>query len=171
VGSNENDGCLEDSFETTYLAVLTTAFAVAYRILGHVPDAEDAAAEAFARALASWQRVARLPYREAWILRVTANVAIDRARRERLRPEIGPPATSQNEDLTAVRVALVAALRSLPHRQRDAVVLRYLAGLPEREVAACLHLSPNTVKTHTHRGLEALRRLLRDDQEVPNALT
>jgi RNA polymerase sigma-70 factor (ECF subfamily) len=167
-----NMGSSDDGFEATYLATLPMAFAVAYRILGNVADAEDASAEGLARALASWGRVSRLPYRDAWILRVTANVAIDRARRERhLGAIMHAPVAVENDNDTAVRVALVAALRSLPRRQRDAIVLRYLAGFPERDVAACLHLSLNTVKAHTRRGLKTLRRLLRDDQEVPHALS
>jgi RNA polymerase sigma factor (sigma-70 family) len=167
VDSSGDDG---DSFEAVYRAILAPAYGVAYRILGNVTDAEDAAAEGLARALASWRRVSRLSYRDAWILRVTANVAIDRARRERRTVEMTAPVAAAIDDTAVVRIALVAALQCLPRRQRDAIVLRYLAGYPEREVAACLHVSPNTVKTHTRRGLETLRRLLRDDEEVPHAL-
>ena len=100
----------------------------------------------------------------------SANVAIDRARRIRRTAVIATPPASEPEEANALRVALVAALESLPRRQRDAIVLRYLVGYPEREVAACLQVSPNTVKTHTRRGLETLRRLLNDDEEVPHAL-
>lgn len=57
-------------------------------------------------------------------------------------------------------VELVAALRSLPRRQREVVALRYLADLPEAEVAALLGCAPGTVKQHAHRGLAALRRSL-----------
>jgi DNA-directed RNA polymerase specialized sigma24 family protein len=62
---------------------------VAWRILGSVPEAEDAAAEALARALVDWSRISRLEHRDAWILRVTINLAIDVARR-RSRHENAP---------------------------------------------------------------------------------
>lgn len=67
------------------------------------------------------------------------------------------------EDATALRLALVAALRHLPDRQRDAVALRYLAGCGERDIAASLGVAPGTVKTHLKRGLDGLRRQLGTD--------
>jgi RNA polymerase sigma factor (sigma-70 family) len=51
----------------------------------------------------------------------------------------------------------VRALRQVSSRQRDVLVLRYLADLPEAEVAAALGCSVGTVKQHAHRGLRALR--------------
>ena len=59
-----------------------------------------------------------------------------------------------------LRRTLVQALLRLPRRQREAVALRYLVDLPEREVASVLGLSTGTVKTHLHRGLAALRTVL-----------
>lgn len=59
-----------------------------------------------------------------------------------------------------LRVALAAALRSLPPRQRQAVALQYLCDLPAADVAQALGISPGGVKTHVHRGLAALRARL-----------
>jgi len=56
-----------------------------------------------------------------------------------------------------LRVALVAALGSLPRRQRQAVALRYLGDLSDGQVAVALGISVGSVKTHIHRGLGALR--------------
>jgi DNA-directed RNA polymerase specialized sigma24 family protein len=50
-----------------------------------------------------------------------------------------------------------AALRGLPDRQREAIVLRYDAGLSEDEIAAAMSISRGAVKSHTVRGLSALR--------------
>ena len=65
-------------------------------------------------------------------------------------------------------MALWAALRSLPKRQREIVVLRYIGGLTDEEVASSLAISPLTVKTHMTRGLTALRKRLsvRDEEVV-----
>jgi RNA polymerase sigma factor (sigma-70 family) len=60
------------------------------------------------------------------------------------------------------RDEVVAALRRLPLRQREALVLRYYLDLPEAEMAAAMGVSPGSVKTHLHRGLAALARLLED---------
>ena len=54
------------------------------------------------------------------------------------------------------RSALVAALRDLPERQREAIVLRYYADLSEAEIAAAMRISCGTVKSHTARGIAAL---------------
>jgi RNA polymerase sigma factor (sigma-70 family) len=59
---------------------------------------------------------------------------------------------------------VVAALRLLPLRQREALVLRFYLDLPEAEIAAAMAVSPGSVKTHLHRGLAGLARLLEDDR-------
>ena len=58
------------------------------------------------------------------------------------------------------RSAVIAALRRLPDRQREAVVLRYYAGLSETEIAATMGISKGAVKSHTARGMAALRTAL-----------
>jgi len=59
-------------------------------------------------------------------------------------------------------MALVAALQSLPKRQRQVVALRYLSGLREEEVATALGVSTSTASTHLRRGLDALKGRLGD---------
>lgn len=87
------------------------------------------------------------------------NLAIDHLRRRT--PAPGPAAAGTDAtDTVALRAALVAALGRLPERQRRVVVLRYLADLPEAEVAATLGITPGTVKSTLHRATARLRRLL-----------
>jgi RNA polymerase sigma factor (sigma-70 family) len=56
--------------------------------------------------------------------------------------------------------AVIAALRLLPDRQRDVLVLRFYLDLSESEIADTLGISGGTVKTHVRRGLDALAREL-----------
>jgi RNA polymerase sigma-70 factor (sigma-E family) len=58
------------------------------------------------------------------------------------------------------RSAVVAALHGLPDRQREAIVLRYYADLNEAEIAATMGISRGAVKSHTARGMIALRSAL-----------
>jgi RNA polymerase sigma-70 factor (sigma-E family) len=58
--------------------------------------------------------------------------------------------------------AVLAALRALPDRQRDVLVLRYYLDLSESEIAATLGIGAGTVKTHARRGLAALSEKLED---------
>jgi RNA polymerase sigma-70 factor (ECF subfamily) len=147
-----------DDFEELFRRLYPSTVSLARRILGSETEAEDAAAEAWARALAGWWRIGRLDHREAWVQRVTANVAIDAVRRRRSSP--APAATPLSpEDAAAVRVTMVAALRALPRRQREVIVLQHLAGLSREEVAGALHISTTSVKTHAARALAHLRGL------------
>jgi RNA polymerase sigma factor (sigma-70 family) len=58
------------------------------------------------------------------------------------------------------RLAVAAALRSLPPRQREVLVLRYYAGLPEPQMAAAMGVSRGSVHSHTARAVAALRGVL-----------
>lgn len=152
---------VEEEFRQAFADLFPVAYRVAWRLTGDVTTAEDLAAEALARAFARWSKIRRLPYRDAWVLRVTANLAIDTLRRRP--PVLVDPAPVDEGEAATTRLALAAALKALPRRQRDAVVLRHLHGYSEREVAQALGVSPGTVKTHLRRALEALRRRLGDD--------
>jgi RNA polymerase sigma factor (sigma-70 family) len=55
------------------------------------------------------------------------------------------------------------ALRSLSPRQRDCLVLRFYLDLSEREIAATLQISPNSVKTHCQRGMSTLASILGEE--------
>jgi RNA polymerase sigma factor (sigma-70 family) len=54
-------------------------------------------------------------------------------------------------------LTLVSALSALPRRQREAIVMRHMAGFSERDVAAALGVSQNTAKKHLQRGMLRLR--------------
>jgi RNA polymerase sigma factor (sigma-70 family) len=156
-------------FDEAFAILYPRARSVALRILESVPDAEDAAAEALARALFRWKGVGKLAHRDAWVLRVTANVAIDAARRRQVAPPL-EARTVNADDQVVLRLTLVAALAVLPRRQREAVVLRHLAGFSEAEVCAALGVSQNTVKKHLQRGMARLRAGFTSDEEVSLAV-
>jgi RNA polymerase sigma factor (sigma-70 family) len=59
---------------------------------------------------------------------------------------------------------VLAALRQLPDRQREALVLRFFLDLPEPEIARSTGITPGTVKSTTSRGLSALARLMGADR-------
>ena len=143
------------SFDDRFDDLAATAHRVAYRIVGSREDARDIAQEALTRAFVRWNKVE--PSADAWVARVATNLALDharyRARRQGRPVKDGPPVTPADPE----RLDLVAALRALPRRQRDVVILRYVADLPEAEVARALGLAPGTVKSHASRGLAALR--------------
>lgn len=158
-----------NDFETFFQEALPLAIRVVRHLVTTRAEAEDAAAEALVRAFAAWPRVRRLDYRLAWVLRVATNLALDGTRRDSRRGTAWVPsaadATEDTMERIAVRQALAAALRRLPRRQREAIVLRYLAELSVEEVAESLGMKPGTAKTHLHRGVVALRKRIGADWE------
>jgi RNA polymerase sigma factor (sigma-70 family) len=155
-GAARVDGEPADAeFAAAFDRLYPLAVRMAMRVLGDQDGAEDVAAEALARAYARWRTVSSLPYRDAWFLRVAGNLAIDAVRRRR--PRGTPPLAQEFEDAAALRLALASALAKLPARQRETILLRYLAGFSEEETSAALGISPNSVKTHVRRGLASLR--------------
>ncbi len=146
---------VEQDFDQFFRAVFAKAVGVAQRVTGDRAAAEDAALEALAKAHFRWNRIGTEPWREVWVLRVAVNEAIRRLPkpREMTRPlEAADPA-----DEVVLRQTLTAALRKLPRRQCEVVVLRYLIGLSETQVAEALNISHGTVKTHLRRGISGLR--------------
>lgn len=152
-------------FDEAFDALVALAYRVAFRILGDREEARDVAQESLTRAFTRWPRVRG--YAPAWVSRVAANLALDRVRRSgvaarAIRPAaVMPPDAA---DAVADRSELVAGLAALPRRQREVVVLRYLADRPEAEVAEVLGCSVGSVKRHGHRGLAALRATLGPDE-------
>lgn len=153
----------DDGFEEAFDDLLNRAVRAARRILGDLPASEDVAAEAMARAYAQWPKIKDLDYRGAWVARVAANLAIDVTRR---RPAwMSATAARSTEDASVERLAVLAAVRRLPRRQREVIALSYLSDVAEADVARVLGISAGTVKQHLHRGLESLRKTLGPDSE------
>jgi RNA polymerase sigma-70 factor (sigma-E family) len=144
-----------ERFEDRFDDLARLAYRVAYRILGDREEARDITQEALARAYSRWSRVEG--HAAGWVVRVATNLALDRTRRS-TRTLTAPPSRPPADPAAAAeRADLVRVLAGLPRRQREVVVLRYLADLPEIEVAAALGLGTGTVKSHASRGLAALR--------------
>ena len=148
-------------FEDRFDALAAVAYRVAHRLLGDREDAEDVAQEALARAYARWPSVAG--HAEAWVARVATNLAIGRYRtRRRGAADLGRSTSAVRgagvtDAFVVDRLGLVDALRRLPRRQREVLVLRYLADLTEQDVADALGTSVGTVKQHAHRATTRLR--------------
>jgi RNA polymerase sigma-70 factor (ECF subfamily) len=152
-----------EGFDTAFPGLFAQAYQVAFRILADRGDAEDVAQEALARAVLRWRSLADKP--GGWVATVAANLAIDRYRRRRRSTLVPPLAISALDPNASLRLDLVRALRHLPRRQRQVVVLRYLADWSEQDVALELDCSVGAVKAYGARGLQALRAGLVESPE------
>jgi RNA polymerase sigma factor (sigma-70 family) len=147
-----------DDFDSFFRSVFAKAVAVAQKVTGERAAAEDAAVEALAKAHLRWAKIGREPWREVWVFKVAVNEAIRRLPRQHAAyrlPDVSDPA-----DDVALRMTLTAGLQKLPRRQCEVIVLRYLLGYSEAQVACALGVTRGTVKTHMHRGMSALRGTL-----------
>ena len=131
-------------------------------------DPEDVAQEAFVR-LHGKARALRDPHAAVGYLRTTV-VNLTRSRLRHLsvvrRHTDDAPQDVASAELDVVRREagrdLVAALRRLSDRHREALVLRYWLDLSEAEMADAMGVSRGTVKSHVSRGLDALGALMED---------
>ncbi len=155
----------EDDFEAFFDATWNRAVRLVYRMGLNRQDAEDVALDAMAVVYDRWSRVRTLPYREGWMLKVAANKALRLLKKRKNRSGEPPPAPPVSlEDEIATRVSVRDGISGLPRRQREVMALRYLADMPEDEVAEVLGLKLGTVKQHASRGRAALRNVVADER-------
>ncbi len=132
--------------------------------------AEDIVQEAFIRLHRSADRIRDLERAAPYLRSIVLNLARDHNRRGlvslRHREAMGTDNPGRPfEDLaiaSADNRVILEALRGLPARQRDCLVLRFYLELSEREIAETMGISPNSVKTHCRRGLHALAPVLEE---------
>ena len=142
---------------------------LAYRLLGWDGSADDIVQEVF---LAALQNIATFEARgsmESWLNAITINKCRSYQRkqswRRRLLQGFRPPATAPPPpDASALQAEtsehVRRAVRSLPHRLREVVVLRYLEELDTRQVARTVGITQNTVEVRLHRARQRLNHLL-----------
>ncbi|NJC70085.1 SigE family RNA polymerase sigma factor [Planosporangium thailandense] len=158
------------SFDQFYAAHFDRLIVQLYAYTGDMAQAQDVVQEAFARALPRWEKLRTYDDPTAWVRRVAWNLATSRwrqlrtfrafARRQREEHVNGP---------TPDRVALAAALATLPATQRRAVILHYLSDMSVADIAAQEGVAAGTVKSWLHRGRAALAAALADPRaEVPD---
>lgn len=126
--------------------------------------AEDVVAEAFARAQREWHRVGGYDRPDLWLRRVALNLAIThhrtRTRRRARRLEPAPDVV-----LDDASVEVLDAVRALPERQAQVVVLVYFAGETVAAAARLLGIAEPTARTHHTRALAALATALSDEED------
>jgi RNA polymerase sigma factor (sigma-70 family) len=127
-------------------------------------EAEDCFQETFIAALRAYPRLRPGSDTRAWVLTIAHRKALDAHRRRRrgALPLADPSAVDgRSEPLEPARdEALWQAVGALPSRQRSAVVLRYVADLPHRDIAAAIGCSEEAARRSLHEGLAKLRKVV-----------
>ena len=125
--------------------------------------AEEVVQDAFVAMHGAWMRLRdtdkALSYLRQSVVNRSRSVLRHRAVVDKYAPKPAPDAPSAEQGAISLleRSAVIAALRGLPARQREALVLRYYADLSEAQIANAMGISRGAVKSHTARGMSALR--------------
>ena len=173
-----------EAFDELVRATYAETYTLALRLMGNEEDARDVVQEAYLRAFRGLKRFRGDAQFSTWMYRITANCASthltrrSKHRHDQLldtdpvvdeRPSVDPQL--QNE-ATALRHRLTAALETLPPKLRQVVVLRDIYDLPHEAIAAELGISETAAKVRLHRARKKLREDLfaRRTEEAADAV-
>ncbi len=157
---------------------LRRVFLLIYRIVGNVADAQDLTQEAFIKALQRQDQLKDLDKAAHWLSRIASNTAIDFLRRhgkvnfceiDNLVEPLREPSESPEQAVlrSEHRAYLELGLEALTVRERTALILRDVEGLPAEEVARQLNCSKATVRSHIANARIKFRRYVEKNRRGP----
>lgn len=168
----------EDALGELYDRYGRLVFSVAYRVVHNREITEEITLDIFVRV---WEKADQydpeLAQISTWLTRLARNLAIDRLRREQVRPfhhsihwsdVTAEPVTEPNQPETAVQLNLQqqrvrTAVASLPSAQKEALALAFFQGYTHREIAQVLDQPLGTVKGRIRAAMQKLRDILADE--------
>ena len=153
-----------DEFRWLFAIEYPAVVRAVYLVLHDHARAEEIAQDAFVQLLRHWEKISRYESPEGWVRRVALRLAIRHVRRQRRlslltsSPTVDTPAYD-----TVMDIDVLAAIKSLPPRQRSVVVLFYYEDRPMDEIARILGCSTSTGWVHLHRARKRLGALLTEE--------
>jgi RNA polymerase sigma-70 factor (sigma-E family) len=173
--SSRDSAPLRAEFDRFALNASPSLLRSAYVLTGDRGHAEDLLQMTLLRTAQRWDAASQSP--DAYAYRVLVNLSRDRRRSLRRRPVeepeiddrvrvVGDPVASLLE-----RDAVTRAVRSLPSRQREVIVLRFFLDLSIAQTADVMGASEGTVKSHTARAFDRMRELLTDGDVNPERVS
>jgi RNA polymerase sigma-70 factor (sigma-E family) len=140
-------------------------------MVGDLATAEDVVQDVFERLHRRWHRLGQpasdLAYARSSVLNACRSVHRRSAVARKYAPNLAAPPGPWADGTSALadRSELTHALRTLPRRQREVLVLRYYLDLDAAEIAATLRITPSAVRSTCTRGLAALARILGEEDK------
>ncbi len=176
---NSGTGASERELQDVFVREnLRRVFALIYRIVGNVADAQDLTQDTFIKALQRKDQLKDIEKANHWLGRVASNTAIDFLRRKARVSfteidslvEPLPDPVNRRADVEMLRSEEAAyldhCLESLSVRERTALVLRDVEDMPAHEVAAILGCSPATVRSHIANARTKFRAIYEKRKEA-----
>jgi RNA polymerase sigma-70 factor (sigma-E family) len=144
---------------------------LAAMLVHDMPTAEELVQDSFVALHAIWPRLAdsdrALSYLRQSVVNRSRSALRHRVVVDKLAPKLAPhiPGAAQEQITRLESSTVISALRALPARQREVLVLRYYADLSEAQIASTMGISKSAVKSHTARAMLSLRAELREMDE------
>jgi RNA polymerase sigma factor (sigma-70 family) len=153
-GPSQTQARVDDEFDDFYATQRIPMTRLAYLLTGSVAIAEEIVQDAFEQMVRRW---AVIEQPAAYLRTSVVNGARSWGRRQRSAPN---EPTHEQAPIDPDAISVRDALATLPHGQREALVLRYFAGMSDAEVAASTEKPLGTVKSNIRRGLDRMREAL-----------
>ena len=169
LGAVSADWDADRAVTVLYAAHYRSLVRLAALLLRDVATAEEVVQDSFVAMHDGWRRLRdndkALSYLRQSVVNRSRSVLRHRVVVDRNAPKPPPdmPSAEQGAITLLERSAVVTALRTLPQRQREALVLRFYGDLSEAQIAAAMGISKGAVKSHTARAMTALRSVLERD--------
>jgi len=169
LGAVSADWDADRAVTVLYAAHYRSLVRLAALLLRDVATAEEVVQDSFVAMHDGWRRLRdndkALSYLRQSVVNRSRSVLRHRVVVDRNAPKPPPdmPSAEQGAITLLERSAVVTALRTLPARQREALVLRFYGDLSEAQIAAAMGISKGAVKSHTARAMTALRSVLERD--------
>lgn len=169
LGAVSADWDADRAVTVLYAAHYRSLVRLAALLLRDVATAEEVVQDSFVAMHDGWRRLRdndkALSYLRQSVVNRSRSVLRHRVVVDRNAPKPPPdmPSAEQGAITLLERSAVVTALRTLPPRQREALVLRFYGDLSEAQIAATMGITKGAVKSHTARAMTALRSVLERD--------
>jgi len=169
LGAVSADWDADRAVTVLYAAHYRSLVRLAALLLRDMATAEEVVQDSFVAMHDGWRRLRdndkALSYLRQSVVNRSRSVLRHRVVVDKNAPKPAPDMPSAEQGAIALleRSAVVTALRTLPLRQREALVLRFYGDLSEAQIAATMGISKGAVKSHTARAMTALRSVLERD--------
>src|SRR6266513_1272405 len=166
LGSVPAEWDAEQAVTAIYSTHYRSLVRLAALLVRDVATAEEVVQDSFMAMHGAWRRLRdtdkAMSYLRQSVVNRSRSVLRHRVVVDRNAPKPAPdmPSAEQGALTSLERTAVVTALRTLPPRQREALVLRYYGDLSEAQIATTMGISRGAVKSHTARAIASLRAVL-----------